>query len=192
MGPSLVAQLSDALSGLKLNVLYMADTREFQGDSITLPEHYLRDPYPFVSTDDEPFSRMPPTARERLDSSLAASIQRTDRWLTTEALSASSIGGNDARQRYADILRTIVSADLELPVDLPSAVSGLHDDLNSLQDVSTNFANFGLMSPLRHPPSRRHSPLQVLQLFPLWSRCCVPSWMPSALELMPLRPFTTN
>ena len=147
--------LFDKASKLGLDVFYLGDSRDVEGDSISprewrthrslgLPRMYgggeqLFDERLFI--DDNPRGI-------RRQSTLVNSIHRTEQALNREFMLASSTGETDARQVYANILNTIASDNAPEQETLDEEVRKLKRDLQQLALFGEDFARFGLGSPI--------------------------------------------
>ena len=148
--------LAEKISELELDVFYLGDTRDLEGDTVprrewrsrrspTIPFNYERissivlgDPY-FTTNDPDDVVR---------ESTLLESIRRTEQALNREVMRASSIGETDARQVYVDILNTIASANALEREALAEEVGKVNKDLQRLGATSRNFERFGLGSAM--------------------------------------------
>lgn len=133
------------ISELDLDVFYLGDTRDLEGD--TLPRRdgrrfHLPRKSPHFREDDQVAVQR--NEIEPLESILANSIRRTEHWLNIEAMRASSTGETDARQSNAGILRTIASASAPTGSALEEEVAQLQRELKELEGVSGAFAEFEL------------------------------------------------
>lgn len=145
---NMLDRLSEALAALDFDIIYLADTRELQGDSIPpINTDIFRHGLVSFSPEDALSSN-----RERLNSALADSVVRVNRWLHTETLSASSIGETDAQQSYADIVRTIASTDIAVDAGIADVRPNMRDELTTLEDTSRRLSQFGLMSAVDSTP----------------------------------------
>ena len=147
-----IKELEHALTALNLELLYLADTRELQGDTIPRlsPELERRQLRHAFSED----RRTNATAdnRERLNSALEAAILHVDRWLQTETISASSIGETDAQHSYATIVNTLAAPSTSHHSEPNESISDIQRALRSLEEQSAHLAAFGLMSTVDPTP----------------------------------------
>lgn len=148
--------LAEKISDLELDVFYLGDTRDLEGDAVPRREWRSRRsptlPYVYehrggVLIDDGSFMLNDPTDVGR-ESTLLESIRRTERVLNREVMRASSAGETDARQVYADILNTIASANAPEREALNEEVTKIEKDLQRLGSTSRNFERFGLGSAM--------------------------------------------
>lgn len=145
-------RIASIVSEFNVDVLYLADTRDLEGDTAPKGERrqYLNRRF-WEPSELERYSeryRLHSREHERSESNLIESIRRTEQWLKTETIRASSIGETDARQSYAHILQTIATAEAPVGVALHMQVSRLESELRELERTSSEFAEFGLGSTL--------------------------------------------
>ena len=148
--------LAEKTTELELDVFYLGDTRDLEGDAVprrewrgrrspTLPTSYEHAGGGLV--DDRVFILNGPNDIVR-ESTLMESIRRTEQILNREVMRASSAGETDARQVYADILNTIASANAPEREALIEEVKKIKEDLQRLGCTSRNFERFGLGSAI--------------------------------------------
>ena len=140
------------VSEFNIDVLYLADTRDLEGDTVPRGERkqYLNR-RSWELSENERYNerhRLLSREHERSASNLIESIRRTEQWLKTETIRASSIGETDARQSYAHILHTIATAEAPAGGELRMQVSKLESELRELERTSSEFAEVGLGSTL--------------------------------------------
>ena len=148
--------LAEKISELQLDVFYLGDTRDLEGDAVprrewrsrrspTLPTIYGHGGG--TSLDESFFMLHDPTGVGR-ESTLLESIRRTEQAINLEVMRASSAGETDAREVYADILNTIATASAPEREALHEEVTKLEKDLRRLGSTSKNFERFGLGSAM--------------------------------------------
>ena len=138
-------RLFEKISALDLHVYYLGDSRDFEGDQIPGRDRrgLLRPgvPSPFL---DPEWARLGIEDFGAHESTLRESIRRAERWLNREAIRASTTGETDARQSNAGILRTIASTNAPTGSALVEEVRRLQRELEELEGMSSDFAEFGL------------------------------------------------
>ena len=147
--------LFDRASELALDVFYLGDSRDVEGDSIPTREwrtHRSLGLTSLYDDEEQPFDEMffiddSPRGIRR-ESTLVNSIHRTEQALNREFMRASSTGETDARQVYANILNTIASDNAPEQETLDEEVRKLKQDLQQLALFGEDFARFGLGSPI--------------------------------------------
>ena len=104
---------------------------------------------PYLHDDDVIFVEHGPN--EQREIVLQESIGRTQQQLYVELARASTRGEADARQIYANILRSIASANA-LPDVIVAEKTLLENELKELEDISEKFAEFDLGSAIDAAP----------------------------------------
>ena len=148
--------LAEKISELELDVFYLGDTRDLEGDEVprrewrsrrspTLPHFYEHEGGVVV---DERFFTLNDPSDVGRESTLLESIRRMEQAINREVMRASSVGETDARQVYADILNTIATANAPEREALNEEVTKIEEDLERLGSTSRNFERFGLGSAM--------------------------------------------
>ena len=143
------ADLLLRIASLELQLFYLGDSRDLEGDSIPVhdPGWYSRQAiisHPrYMGTLLEGSS-----GDERPQSYLVESILRAERWLDREAIRTSSVGDTDAQQIYGSILETAASASAVEASDLEGEVKSLKKQIKQIEMTSRDFAMFGLGSAI--------------------------------------------
>ena len=148
--------LAEKTSELELDVFYLGDTRDLEGDAVPRREWRSRRSPAFptsyehgasVLVDERVLILNDPTDVAR-ESTLMESIHRTEQALNREVMRASSAGETDARQVYVDILNTIASANAPEREASVEEARKITKDLQRLGSTSRNFERFGLGSAM--------------------------------------------
>ena len=135
----------NCISELSLDVFYLGDSRDLEGDTIARRDTRRRvAPKVIHHPDDADWELLDPRGFDQRESTLIESIHRTEQWLKTEVIRTSSTGETDARQSYSDILSTIALASVPSRSELADQVNELKDRLRELEDDSKALAQFGL------------------------------------------------
>ena len=144
------------LTKFSLDVFYLGDTRDLEGDSLPETERrYYRQDVPSEMHEMSAIDHYDTFVRQstrRSDSTLVESILRTEHWLRSETIRVSSIGETDARQSYADILRTVATAEAPAGANVSEELERLKTELKRLEDLSRAFGHFGLGPPIEADP----------------------------------------
>ena len=143
-----IKKILDQIADWNLDVLYLDDSRDLKGDTITSQFARLSDQEALAHFGyDELDIRL--RELEQSESTLVKSISRTEQWLNIEAIRASSVGETDARQSYVEILRTIATAGSPADSDISEEqVARLQQKLSELELISSEFASLGLGSAI--------------------------------------------
>ena len=138
-----------SISELDVAVLYLGDNRDLEGDTLLESDrrrHVRRRMSPQFRENDA-FS-MEARGNEAQESNLVESIHRTESDFNIEVIRASSTGESDAGRTYIDILRTIASAKTLTKNELDEKVETLTSELEELEGISEEFAEFGFGSTI--------------------------------------------
>ena len=137
--------LYERASELALDVFYLGDSRNLEGDSIPRHDSTRRRGQMFGLSYDDYRMFMPDHMRANAnESNLVESIRRTEQTLNREVMRASSTGETDARQVYVNILNRIASPHSTSESQSEEGVSELKRELQRLAITSEDFARFGL------------------------------------------------
>ena len=143
--------LLDRLSSLVPDVYYLRDNRTLDSDA--LPDgdiRFARYRTPPHIPDDER-SIMEHRSRALRETVLQESIVRTQHQLYVEFARVSTRGEADARQIYANVLRSIASA-ASSPATIANQKGLLEKELEELEEISERFAVFDLGSAIDIAP----------------------------------------
>ena len=140
------------MSGLVPDVFYLGDDRTLQSDTLPMRDTRMtRSRMVPHSPDDDRFIVDHFSLHEQREMVLHESISRTQQQLYVELARASTRGEADARQIYADILRSIASANAS-PTVIWDEKALLEKELKELEGISEKFAEFDLGSAIDAAP----------------------------------------
>lgn len=134
------------LAQLNLTLHYLSDDRKHEGDT-DADEPKARQQE--VSTESEWRTVLTSTPPANPEPVLEASVRRLDVWIRARALKAASEGEANTNTIYAEIVRRIGRArGAEDASEATSSTAALREALVELEQRSTAFSEFNLVSPL--------------------------------------------
>ena len=143
--------LLNQISAIVPRIFYLRDNRTLESDEVPSPEsrtvrhsviHDIAEPN-WVDAE--------PDGNDRRRYELYDSIRRTQEYLYVELARVSTRGEADARQIYADILRSIASPNA-LEEATPNTEQDLREELRDLERISATFSEFGLGPAIQAAP----------------------------------------
>ena len=144
---SLFVKISKAVPDL----FYMRDDRTLESDTLPTREGRVIRSRAMSDTAEGELYYVDYDLNDQRENVLKESIERTQKQLYIELARASTRGEADARQIYADVLRTIAIASTSTE-DFASEKSRLNAELRELEKISQMFAEVDLGSPLDASP----------------------------------------
>ena len=148
--PALVALLN-RISGLVPDIFYLGDDRTIESDTLPKPNRSLIRSRITPDFDDDDFFIDGHSLGEQRERVLLKAIDRAQQQVYVELTLASTRGEANARQIYADILRSIVSANV-LRDEVEDEKAPLERELEEIEEISKRFAKFELGSPIDTAP----------------------------------------
>ena len=139
------------ISNLVPDVFYLGDDRTIESDTLPSPETKMIRSRMARYYDDDDFFTVDHGLREQRQVVLQEAIDRTQRQIYIELTHASTRGEADARQIYANVLRSIVSANVS-PNEIVDEKAQLEKELKEIEDISKRFAEFELGSAIDAAP----------------------------------------
>ena len=133
------------ISKLVPDVFYLGDDRTLESDTLPMRDMMRPRSRMVPHSPDDDWIILDHGLHEPRETVLHESISRTQQQLYVELARASTRGEADARQIYADILRSIASASA-LPTLISDEKAILEKELKELEGISEKFAEFDLGS----------------------------------------------
>ena len=131
------------------DVFYLGDDRTIESD--TLPRATRRIGSRVVHDFDDDVFIGDQSLAEQRERVLKKAIDRARQQIYVELTRASTRGEVNARQIYAEVLRSIVSASVALDV-IVDEKAPLEEELREIEEISQRFAEFGLGSAIDTAP----------------------------------------
>ena len=150
LSPDLEALLRK-ISGSVPDVFYLGDDRTIESDTLPRPARGIIRSRITPDLDDEDFFIGPHSLKEQRELVLQEAIDRAQQQIYVELARASTRGEANARQIYADVLHSIVSANVSPDVDVDEKTP-LEQELKEIEDISQRFAEFELGSAIDTAP----------------------------------------